>query len=149
MNTDRIEKTMLLRAPRTRVWQAIAEADQFGSWFGMVLNGSFAPGACITGRITEPGYEHVPVEMVIEQVGPEHLFSYRWHPYAIEPGVDYTNEPMTRVEFRLAEVDSGTQVTLIESGFDRIPLERRATAFRMNQGGWTAQMENLRSYVDS
>jgi uncharacterized protein YndB with AHSA1/START domain len=140
---------MLLQAPRTRVWQAIAQADQFGSWFGMVLNGSFAPGACITGRITEPGYEHVPVEMVIEQVEPEHLFSYRWHPYAIEPGVDYTNEPMTLVEFRLAEVDGGTQVTLVESGFDRIPLVRRATAFRMNEGGWTAQMENLKRYVDS
>jgi uncharacterized protein YndB with AHSA1/START domain len=86
---------------------------------------------------------------LIDQVEPEHFFSYRWHPYAIEPGVDYTSEPTTLVEFRLAEVDGGTQVTLVESGFDRIPLERRATAFRMNEGGWTAQMENLKRYVDS
>jgi uncharacterized protein YndB with AHSA1/START domain len=146
-NTDRIEKNIFLRAPRSRVWRAIASAEEFGAWFGVTFEGAFAPGTRLTGRITIPGYEHVTMELTVEQVEPEHLLSYRWHPDAVEPGVDYTSEPTTLVEFHLAAVADGTQLTVFESGFDRLPLERRATAFRMNDQGWTGQIANIARYV--
>ncbi len=149
MSTDRIEKTIVLRAPRSRVWRALARADEFGAWFGVALEGAFAPGAHVTGHITTPGHEHMPVEMMIERVEPEHLFTYRWHPYAIEPGVDYAQEAMTLVEFHLAEIADGTQLRLVESGFDRLPPERRMTALRMNDGGWTQQIAHIEQYVDA
>ncbi|MGH2584363.1 MAG: SRPBCC family protein [Dehalococcoidia bacterium] len=147
MSSDRIEKKILLRAPRSRVWRAITNAQEFGAWFGVTLEGAFAPGARVEGRVTNPGYEHVVMQITIERVDPEHLFSYRWHPHAIEPGVDYSNEPTTLVEFRLEEVAGGTQLTVAESGFDRIPLARRAIAFRMNDQGWGAQLKNIEQYV--
>src|SRR5262245_41525612 len=121
MTTDRIEKTIVLRAPRSRVWRAIASAEEFGAWFGCRLDGAFAPRARLAGRITTPGYGHLTMEFTVEQVDPERLLSLRWHPYAIEPGVDYSSEPTTLVEFRLAEVAGGTRLTVVESGFDRIP----------------------------
>ncbi len=144
MSTDRIEKTIVLRAPRSRVWHALAQTDEFGAWFGMALEGAFAPGARLAGRITTVGHEHLTVEIMVEQVQPERLLSYRWHPYALEPGVDYTGEPTTLVEFHLAD---GTQLTVVESGFDGIPLARRATAFRMNEQGWAEQLTNIARYV--
>lgn len=147
MNTDRIEKSLVLRAPRSRVWRALSDADAFGSWFGVKLEGDFEPGARITGRITTPGYDHLTMEVVVEKVDPEKLFSYRWHPAAVDPDVDYSSEPMTLVEFHLEEVDEGTRLTLIESGFDQIPQARRADAFRMNEGGWEAQMKNIERHV--
>jgi uncharacterized protein YndB with AHSA1/START domain len=147
MSTDRIEKTIVLRAPRARVWRALAHADEFGAWFGVTLEGAFAPGARLTGRITTPGYEHVAMAITVERVEPEQLLSYRWHPYAIEPGVDYAGEPTTLVEFHLADIGDGTQLTVIESGFDGIPLARRATAFRMNDQGWAEQLRNIARYV--
>jgi uncharacterized protein YndB with AHSA1/START domain len=147
MSTDRIEKTIVLRAPRSRVWRAIATAEEFGAWFGVKLEGAFALGARVRGRITTPGYEHLTMEITIEQVDPERLFSYRWHPNAIDPGVDYSGEPTTLVEFRLDEVAGGTRLTVIESGFDRIPLERRAEAFRENDQGWAEQIKNIERYV--
>jgi uncharacterized protein YndB with AHSA1/START domain len=147
MSTDRIEKTVVLRAPRSRVWRAITNAEEFGSWFGVKLEGGFSPGARVTGRITIPGYEHVVMEVTVERVEPERLFSYRWHPYAIEPGVDYSGEPTTLVEFRLEEVTEGTRLTVTESGFDRIPAARRAEAFRMNDQGWTGQLKNIERHV--
>lgn len=147
MNTDRIEKSIVLRAPRTRVWRAIASAEEFGTWFGVKLEGAFAPGARLKGRITNPGYEHLTMEITVEQVDPERLLSYRWHPNAVDQGVDYSEEPTTLVEFHLAEVPGGTQLTLVESGFDRIPLERRAEAFRMNDQGWAEQIKNIERYV--
>jgi uncharacterized protein YndB with AHSA1/START domain len=147
MSTDRIEKTIVLRAPRSRVWRAIANAEEFGAWFGVKLEGAFAPGARVQGRITTPGYEHLTMDITIEQVDPERLFSYRWHPYAIDPGTDYSGEPTTLVEFRLDEVAGGTRLTVIESGFDRIPLERRAEAFRMNDQGWAEQIQNIERHV--
>jgi uncharacterized protein YndB with AHSA1/START domain len=147
MSTDRIEKTIVLRAPRSRVWRAIANAEEFGAWFGVKLEGAFAPGARVQGRITTPGYEHLTMDITIEQVDPERLFSYRWHPYAIDPGMDYSGEPTTLVEFRLDEVAGGTRLTVIESGFDRIPLERRAEAFRMNDQGWAEQIQNIERHV--
>ncbi len=147
MSTDRIEKSLVLRAPRSRVWQALANADEFGAWFGVKVQGEFAPGASVVGQITTPGYEHLSMELFVEQVEPESLFSYRWHPYAIDPDVDYTSEPTTLVEFRLEEVGDGTRLTVVESGFDQIPAERRAEAFRMNEHGWAAQVENIARYV--
>jgi uncharacterized protein YndB with AHSA1/START domain len=147
-STDRIEKNVVLRAPRSRVWRAITNAEEFGTWFRMKLDGEIAEGAKLHGKITHPGYEHVcPVEMLIEQVEPERYFSYRWHPYAIDAAVNYSGEPMTLVEFILKETEGGTAVTIVESGFDRIPLARRAEAFRMNDGGWSGQIKNLAQYV--
>jgi uncharacterized protein YndB with AHSA1/START domain len=145
--TDRIEKTIVLRAPRSRVWRALARAEEFGAWFGLALEGAFAPGARLTGRLTTPGHEHLTLEIIVEQVQPERLLSYRWHPYAFEPGVDYASEPTTLVEFRLADVADGTQLTVVESGFDRIPPERRAIAFRMNEQGWAEQLTHIARYV--
>jgi len=145
--TDRIEKQFLLHAPRSRVWQALADAQEFGTWFGVKLEGRFAPGARVRGRITHKGYEHLPFEMTIERMEPERTLTWRWHPYAVEPGVDYSKEPTTLVEFELTESAEGTTVTVVESGFDRIPLSRRAKAFEMNDRGWAAQMKAIERHV--
>jgi len=147
MSTDRIEKTVIVRAPRSRVWRAIANAEEFGAWFRVTLDGAFAEGATIRGRITHPGYEHVAMEMLVDRIEPERYFSYRWHPYAVEPGVDYSSEPTTLVEFILDETTGGTVLTIVESGFDRLPPSRRAEAFRMNDGGWTEQIKNIERHV--
>ena len=146
-STDRIEKTATLTAPRARVWQAIADARQFGEWFRVRLDGEFAVGATIRGNITYPGYEYITMEVVVERMEPERFFSYRWHPYAIDPKVDYSPEPMTLVEFTLEDAPGGTRLTIVESGFDRVPLSRRAEAFRMNSDGWSEQMQNIERYV--
>jgi uncharacterized protein YndB with AHSA1/START domain len=145
--TDRIEKTVRLRAPRTKVWQAITTAEKFGSWFGVRLDGQFAAGTTVHGRITMPGYDHLTVEMRVERIEPERLFAYRWHPYAVDPQIDYSAEPMTLVEFTLDDQDGETVLTIVESGFDRIPLSRRAEAYRMNDGGWAAQAGRIERYV--
>jgi len=145
--TDRIEKRVLLRAPRAKVWQALADAEAFGQWFGVDLAGSFAPGARIRGQVTHPGYEHLPFEITIERVEPERLLSWRWHPNAVEPGVEYSTEPTTLVVFELHDVDDGTLLTVVESGFDSIPLARRAEAYRGNEQGWIGQMEAIERYV--
>jgi uncharacterized protein YndB with AHSA1/START domain len=146
-STDRIEKRIVLRASRSRVWRAITTAEEFGAWFRMNLDGEFAEGGTIRGRITHPGYEHVTLEMLVERIEPERYFSYRWHPYAIDPAVDYSAEPTTLVEFTLQDTEGGTALTIVESGFDRIPLARRAEAFRMNDQGWAGQIKNLARYV--
>jgi len=146
-STDRIEKRVVMRASRSRVWRAITTAEEFGAWFRVNLEGEFAEGGTIRGRITHPGYEHVTVEMLVERIEPERYFSYRWHPYAIDDAVDYSAEPTTLVEFLLEEAEDGTAVTIVESGFDRIPLARRAEAFRMNGQGWAGQIQNLARYV--
>ena len=145
--TDRIEKQIQVTANRSRVWRAISDAEEFGSWFGMKLDRPFAAGATTVGRITIPRYEHVTVEIVVEKVEPEEYFSYRWHPYAVDPAIDYSPEPMTLVEFRLEETPTGTAVTITESGFDRLPASRRAEAFRMNESGWAGQSKNLARHV--
>jgi uncharacterized protein YndB with AHSA1/START domain len=146
-STDRIEKQILLRAPRSRVWRTISNAEEFGRWFLVQLEGAFREGATIRGKITNPGYEHVTMEMTIEKIDAERLFSYRWRPYAIDPNVDYSGEPKTLVEFRLEDAEGGTLLTIAESGFDGIPISRRAEAYRMNDMGWAAQAENIRKYV--
>ena len=147
MNTDRIEKKIVLRAPRSRVWRAIANAEEFGSWFGVKFASPFTPGERIEGRITIPEYKDLPFEITVERIEPERLLSFRWHPYAIDPKVDYSREPTTLVEFHLEEVPGGTQLTVVESGFDRIPLARRAEAFRMNENGWSQQIKNIERYL--
>lgn len=146
-STDRIEKSIVLRAPRTRVWRAISDAREFGQWFRVAIDGEFAPGTTVRGRITYPGYEHLTMEMQIERMEPERLFSYRWHPHAVKPDVDYASEPTTLVELRLEDAGDGTRLTVVESGFDRIPAARRDEAFRMNAGGWAEQMTNVERHV--
>src|SRR5690349_8745514 len=120
-SSDRVEKTILLRAPRTRVWRALTNADEFGAWFRVKLEGGFAVGKRVEGKITHPGYEHLTMEVAVERMDAEQLFSFRWHPYAVDPKIDYSTEPTTLVEFRLEEVADGTLLTVVESGFDRIP----------------------------
>jgi uncharacterized protein YndB with AHSA1/START domain len=148
-STDRIEKKVTLRAPRSRVWRAIANAEEFGTWFRMKLEGPFVEGRSVRGNITYPGYEHLKVELQVEAIQPERYFACRWHPYAIDPAVDYSSEPTTLVEFTLEEAGGGTQLTIVESGFDRIPAGRRDEAFRMNDQGWTEQAKNIERHVSA
>ena len=147
-NTDRIEKEMVLRAPRARVWRALTDSREFSAWFGVKLEGEFAVGQSVKGPITIPGYTHVTMEVIVESMEPERLFAYRWHPYAVDPKQDYSAEPMTLVEFRLEEAPGGTRLSVVESGFDRLPAHRRDEAFRMNEPGWQAQLENVRKHVE-
>ena len=144
--TDRIEKSFEVKATRSRVWRAISDASEFSTWFGAELDRSFAPGTSVIGRLPYKGEIHT-FEMQVERVEPESYFSYRWHPYAMDPKVDYSKEPTTLVEFRLEEMADGTRVTIVESGFDKLPLARRAEAFRMNDGGWNEQCRNIERYV--
>src|ERR1700735_3501688 len=148
MDTDRIEKEILLRAPRKRVWRALSDSTEFGCWFGMKFDGPFVPGARMRGVIVpttvnaevakaQKEYEGMALEITIEQMEPERLFSFRWHPHAIERGVDYSAEPTTLVVFAMEQVAGGVMLTISESGFDQIPLSRRATAFTANDGGWS------------
>lgn len=146
--TDRIEKRVELRAARSRVWRALTQVEEFNTWFRVRLDGDFAEGKTVRGKLTHPGYEHVTMEMLIERIEPERYFSYRWHPYAIDPATDYTAEPTTLVEFTLEDGEGGTVLTIVESGFDRIPLSRRDEAFRMNDRGWGGQIKNLAQYVE-
>lgn len=146
-STDRIEKRVTLKAPRARVWKALADSAEFGKWFGVKLDGPFVPGGTARGKITIPNYDHLTAEFQVERIEPESYFSYRWHPYAVDPKVDYSKEPTTLVEFKLDQEGTATVLTIVESGFDRIPLARRAEAFRMNDGGWTAQIKNIESHV--
>lgn len=146
-NTDRIEEKILLRVPRGRVWRALTDAKEFGAWFGVKLAGAFAPGASVKGTITEKEYEGLQFELVVDRIEPQRLFSWRWHPYAIEPDVDYSAEPTTLVVCELEEVADGTVLTLVESGFDKIPAARRAEAYRMHEQGWAMQMKSIEGYL--
>lgn len=146
--SDRIEKSVELKAPVARVWRALTDHVEFGTWFGVTLEGPFVPGRTARGRITHPGYDHLTMEVVVQKMEPERYFSFTWHPYAIEPDKDYSGEPSTLVEFRLQKTATGTLLQACESGFDKLPPERRDLAFRMNEGGWTAQMENIAKHVD-
>ena len=147
-STDRIERQILLKAPRSRVWRALSNAEEFGSWFGVAFKGqSFAAGKRAQGKITYPGYEHLVFEILVERMEPERLFSWRWHPYAVDVSVDYTQEPTTLVVFELKDAEGGTLLSVVESGFDNIPVARRQEAFRMNSGGWDQQMMNIEKHV--
>jgi uncharacterized protein YndB with AHSA1/START domain len=159
MSTDRIEKRIVLQAPLARVWRAISDATQFGSWFGVAFDGPFAGGARLTGKIVpttvdpavaklqEP-HRGQPFEFSVARIEPPRRISFRWHPYAIDPKTDYSKEPMTLIVFELQEVAEGVQLTITESGFDRIPLERRAEAFKANEGGWEHQTQLIKKYLE-
>lgn len=149
-STDRIEREILLMAPRSRVWRALSNAEEFGDWFGVALKGkTFVAGSRVQGQITYPGYEHITFDVLIENMEPERLLSFRWHPYAVDPSVDYSNEQTTLVVFELKEVEGGTLLRVIESGFDNIPWARRTEAYRMNSGGWDEQMKNIEKYTST
>jgi uncharacterized protein YndB with AHSA1/START domain len=148
VDTDRIEKKVLLRAPRARVWRALTDAEEFGKWFGVKFDGPFTPGALRKGVVVpttvdadvakaQQAYAGLPFEITVDRIEPERLFAFRWHPFAVDRGVDYSSEPTTLVVFALEQVANGIMLTVTESGFDRIPLARRAKAFSANEGGWT------------
>ncbi len=157
-STDRIEKRALLRAPQERVWNAISNSVEFGSWFGMELDGPFRPGTQITGRIRptqvdptvaklQESYAGTPVAFFVDRIKPMTMFSFRWHPFAVDKKADYSGEPMTLVTFALEPAEDGTLLTLTESGFDSIPIQRRAAAFEANDGGWSAQMQLIEKHL--
>lgn len=145
--TDRIEKRIELKAPIARVWRALTDHQQFGEWFRVKLEGPFVAGRVSQGHITYPGFEHVKWEAVVKEIRPQTLFSFTWHPYAVDPKVDYSKETPTLVEFKLESTAGGTMLTVTESGFDKIPAHRRMEAIRMNDGGWAEQVENITRYV--
>ena len=157
-STDRIEKKILLSAPRARVWKALTDVREFGHWFGVRLDGPFVPGATVRGVITptavdaevakaqEP-YAGKPFEVTVERIEPEHVFAFRWHPYAIESGVDYSREPTTLIVFSLEEAPGGIMLTVTESGFDQIPLARRSEAFTANSEGWTMMVKMIEKHL--
>jgi uncharacterized protein YndB with AHSA1/START domain len=147
MKNDRIEKRLELKAPVSRVWKALTDHEEFGQWFRVKLDKPFAPGEVATGHVTYPGYEHLRWEVVVRQVEPERVFSFTWHPYAVDQSVDYSKEEPTLVEFRLEAADSGTLLTLTESGFSKVPASRREQAFLRNEAGWAIQMENIKAHV--
>jgi len=158
MTTDRIDKQIVLKAPIERVWRAIGDSTEFGRWFGVAFDGPFTAGRSLTGRIVpttvdpevaqmQKPYEGMPFEFKVESLEPPRRCVFGWHPFAIEPGVDYSQEPMTRIVFELQEVAGGTRLTITESGFDRIPLERRAKAFAANEGGWEHQARLIEKYL--
>lgn len=146
-STDRFEKRIELKATPARVWRALTDYREFGEWFRVNLEGPFVPGKATRGRITYPGYEHLVMEVVVQKMERERLFSFHWHPYAVDPKVDYSKEPPTLVEFRLEKSPTGTMLVVSESGFDAIPAARRDEAFRMNSGGWTEQIKNIDAHV--
>jgi uncharacterized protein YndB with AHSA1/START domain len=158
MSTDRIEKKILLRAPLARVWRALTDSTEFGTWFGVKFQGPFVPGIAMRGVMTptqidsevakmQKQYEGKPFEFTIDQMEPERVFSLRWHPYALDADVDYSKEPSTLVVFLLEEVSGGVMLTVTESGFDQIPLARRAKAFAANSQGWGKVVTLIEKYV--
>jgi uncharacterized protein YndB with AHSA1/START domain len=144
---NRIEKQIELKAPVARVWRALTDFNEFGEWFRVKLEGPFVVGQVSRGKVAYPGYEHLNWEAVVVKMEPEKLFSYTWHPYAVDPAIDYSKETPTLVEFRLEAIAGGTLLTVTESGFENIPAQRRAEALRMNEGGWAAQMRNIEHHV--
>jgi uncharacterized protein YndB with AHSA1/START domain len=142
-----IEKQIEIAAPVSRVWIALTASRQFGEWFKVKMDGPFVAGQPISGQITHSGYEHLRMEIVVKTIEPKTRFSFTWHPYAIDPKVDYSQEESTLIEFRLQATAGGTLLTVTESGFEKIPAARRAEAFLRNDGGWAQQMKNIEAYV--
>lgn len=157
-DTDRIQKNIVLRASRERVWRAISDAKQFGTWFGVEFEGNFVVGSPLKGRIvptkvdadiakSQEPYAGMPFDIFVERIEPMRVFAFRWHPYAIEPDQEYSKEPTTLVTFVLEDAPGGILLTITESGFDQVPLERRAKAFTENEQGWTAQTQLIQKYL--
>ncbi|MCX6590769.1 MAG: SRPBCC family protein [Acidobacteria bacterium] len=158
MDTNRIEKQIVLRAPRSRVWRALTDHEEFGVWFGMTMDRPFQPGVMLSAVITttqvdpvvaaaQKPYEGTRFEIAVDRMEPETLFSFRWHPFAVDKSVDYSGEPMTLVEFRLEEAEGGVLLKVSESGFDQLPLERRAKAFQSNDNGWGMVIKLVETYL--
>jgi uncharacterized protein YndB with AHSA1/START domain len=148
ITNDRIEKTIDIKAPVSRVWRALTDSQQFGEWFRVKIDGPFIAGKRSTGKILVPGFEHIPWNSTIQKIEPERYFSYTWNPYAVEKDKDYSDETPTLVEFTLEATPTGTQLKVVETGFSKLPAYRRDEAFRMNSGGWTFQAENIARYVE-
>ena len=160
MNSDRIEKKIILRASRERVWQAISDSTRFGAWFGVEFDGPFVEGSWLTGRIAptkvdpeiarlqEPA-RGMRFSVMVDRVEPMERFSFRWHPFAIDPNYDYSRDPTTLVAFELREADGAVLLTITESGFEALPGDLRGEAFRRNDGGWSQQMKNIEIHVTS
>ena len=158
MSTDCIEKKILLHAPRKRVWRALSDSAEFGTWFGVKFDSPFTPGARVRGKIVgssvdaevakaQKQHQDIPFELTVDRIEPERLLSFRWHPNAVEPGVDYSNEPTTLIVFTLEDVAGGVLLTVTESGFDQIPLARRAKAFTANERGWGMVVKLIEKYL--
>ena len=158
MSTNLIVKKIMLRAPAQRVWRALADANEFGTWFGVKFEGTFKPGAQMKGILVTTAVDAVVAKMqaqykgtefsvTIEKMEQDRVFSFRWHPYAVDPKIDYSKEPTTLVTFVLEPVAEGVMLTVTESGFDQIPLERRAKAFEANEGGWQIMVQVFQKYV--
>jgi uncharacterized protein YndB with AHSA1/START domain len=147
--SDRIEKTIDLKAPIERVWRAVSDHKEFGTWFQVELEGPFVAGQEARGRITHPGYEHVVWKAKIVTIEPPTRLAFTWHPYGVDPDIDYDQEEPTLVEFKLEPIATGTRLVVVESGFDKVPAHRREEAFRMNDGGWTQQVQNIKAHVES
>jgi uncharacterized protein YndB with AHSA1/START domain len=160
----------VLNASPARVWRALTDAREFGQWFGVELEGTFVEGERIAATFAHEIDEVALAEYqrklglkpskikqpegrltfcTVERVEPERYFSFRWSPYGIDAEADPQNEPQTLVEFRLEPAAEGTLLTIVESGFDRVPAHRRERAFRMNEGGWSAQAQNVKRHVES
>jgi len=147
--SDRIEKSIDLKAPQSRVWKALTDHREFGTWFGVRLDGPFMPGQPSTGQLTIKGLEHIRWSAMVQKIEPERYFAYKWHPYAIDPKVDYSGEPMTLVEFFLEKSTKGTLVRVVESGFEKLPPDRRDISLRMNDNGWGKQLGNIGKHVET
>ena len=145
-SSDRIEKRIVLRAPRSRVWQALTAADEFGQWFGVKLANPFVTGESVTGQVTQPGFEHIPFQLTVERMDPGRLLAWRWH-VLIDPEQGRVSEAATLVEFYLEDADGGTLLTVVESGFDSMPPEYRDLAYRGNEGGWSQQVLSIENYL--
>ncbi|HEV2614389.1 MAG TPA: SRPBCC family protein [Gammaproteobacteria bacterium] len=144
---NRIEKRIELNAPLSQVWNALTDHHKFGEWFQVKLEGPFVPGSTSQGYITYPGYEHLKWEVLVQKIEPEHIFSFMWHPYAVDPKIDYSKETPTLVEFTLEKISNGTLLILTETGFEYIPADRQQDALQMNDKGWTEQLKNIEKYV--
>lgn len=147
IDDDCIRKQIELKAPLSRVWRALTDHREFSSWFGVTLEAPFVAGQPTAGQLTYPGYEHLRMEVFVEKLEPEHYFSFTWHPYAVRSDVDYSQENPTLVEFTLHDAGGNTSLTVSESGFSKLPPHRREEAFRMNDGGWSAQLQNIERHV--
>lgn len=146
--TDRIEKSIDIAAPIERVWRALTDFEEFGQWFRVKLEGPFVLGEASLGQMTYPGYEHLKWEVRVVAMEAPRLFAFTWHPYAVDPNRDYSAEPQIRVEFRLEPAGEGTRLTVVESGFDALPADRRDEALRSNTDGWEEQMRNVKAHVE-
>lgn len=147
MNENRIERNIELKAPISRVWGALTNHEEFGKWFGCKLEGPFIVGKTVRGKLNFPDFDHMDWAVDVKQMEPEQLFSFSWHPYPADATIDYTKEPQTLVEFKLEAIATGTLLVVIESGFEKLPENRRLEAFRMNNEGWIEQLENIANHV--